>query len=43
MAALTFGEINTRSLFGLQQLSDAEIDVIVRSGVAVFIRAYRRD
>jgi AcrR family transcriptional regulator len=43
LAALTFGQINTRSLFGIDQLSDAEIDDIVRSGVAAFVRAYRRD
>jgi hypothetical protein len=43
LTALTFGQINNRSLFGIDQLGDAEIDDIVRSGVAVFIRAYRRD
>jgi TetR/AcrR family transcriptional regulator, mexJK operon transcriptional repressor len=42
LAALTFGQINSRSLFGLLQLSDADLDSIVTSGVGVFMRAYRR-
>ncbi len=33
LSALTFGQINNRSLFGLTRLSDDEIDAIVTSGV----------
>jgi len=41
LAALTFGQINNRTLFGLLELTDAELDHIVASGVDVFARAYR--
>jgi hypothetical protein len=39
--ALTFGLINSRSLFGIVALSDTEIGHIVTSGVHAFARAYR--
>ncbi len=42
LAALTFGQINNRTLFGLLQLTDDELDAIVTGGVDVFVRAYRR-
>jgi len=42
LAALTFGQINSRMLFGLLRLADEELDEIVTSGVDVFVRAYRR-
>lgn len=42
LAALTFGQVNNRTLFGLLQLSDSELDGIVTSAVEVFVRAYRR-
>jgi TetR/AcrR family transcriptional repressor of mexJK operon len=42
LAALTFGQINNRTLFGLVELTDAELDHIVTGGVDVFVRAYRR-
>lgn len=41
LSALTFGQINNRSLFGLTRLSDDEIDAIVTGGVQVFSRAFR--
>ena len=41
LAALTFGQINNRTLFGLLELTDAELDRMVASGVDVFFRAYR--
>lgn len=42
LAALTFGQINNRTLFGLLELTDAELDRMVAGGVDVFVRAYRR-
>jgi TetR/AcrR family transcriptional regulator, mexJK operon transcriptional repressor len=41
LSALTFGQINNRSLFGLLQLTDEQLDSIVTSGVDVFLRACR--
>ena len=41
LAALTFGQINNRTLFGLLELTDGELDHIVAGGVDVFVRAYR--
>jgi AcrR family transcriptional regulator len=41
LGALTFGQINNRSLFGLIRLSDDQLDAIIDSGIAVFLRAYR--
>jgi TetR/AcrR family transcriptional repressor of mexJK operon len=40
LAALTFGQINNRSMMGTIPLSDAEIDQIITSGVHVFLCAY---
>jgi TetR/AcrR family transcriptional repressor of mexJK operon len=40
LSALTFGQINNRSMMGTIPLGDAEIDQIVTSGVWVFLRAY---
>jgi TetR/AcrR family transcriptional repressor of mexJK operon len=42
LSALTFGQINNRSLFGVQQVSKEDLDAIITSGAALFIRAYRR-
>lgn len=39
-AALTLGQLNTRSLMGTIQLSDAEVDHIITNGIRVFLRAY---
>jgi AcrR family transcriptional regulator len=39
--ALTFGRINTRSMFGAIPVSAAEIDQFATSGVRAFVRAYR--
>jgi TetR/AcrR family transcriptional repressor of mexJK operon len=41
LLALTLNQINTRTLFGVVPISDAEIERIVTSGVAAFVRAYR--
>jgi TetR/AcrR family transcriptional regulator, mexJK operon transcriptional repressor len=40
LSALTFGQINNRSMMGTIPLSDAEIDQIITSGVHVFLCAY---
>jgi TetR/AcrR family transcriptional regulator, mexJK operon transcriptional repressor len=40
LSALTFGQINNRSLMGIVQLSDTEIDRIITSGIRVFLCAY---
>jgi TetR/AcrR family transcriptional repressor of mexJK operon len=40
LTALTFGQINNRSMMGTIQLSDAEVDQIITSGVRVFLCAY---
>ena len=40
LSALTFGQVNNKSLMGTVQLSDAEADRIIASGIAVFMRAY---
>jgi TetR/AcrR family transcriptional repressor of mexJK operon len=42
LSSLTLGQINSRTLNGLFQLSDAELDAIVDGGMDVFVRAYRR-
>jgi TetR/AcrR family transcriptional regulator, mexJK operon transcriptional repressor len=39
--ALTFGQVNNRSMFAAGRLSNAEVEQIVTSGTAVFLRAYR--
>ena len=41
LLALTFNQINARTLFGVVPISDAEIDRVVTGGVAAFVRAYR--
>jgi TetR/AcrR family transcriptional regulator, mexJK operon transcriptional repressor len=41
LIALTLNQINSRTLFGVLPISDAEIERIVTSGVAAFVRAYR--
>ena len=38
--ALTIGQVNNKSMMGTIQLTESEIDRIVTSGIAVFIRAY---
>lgn len=40
LSALTFGQINNRSMMGTIPLSDAELDQIITSGVRVFLCAY---
>jgi hypothetical protein len=37
---LTFGQVNNKSIMGTVQLTDAEADRIITSGIAVFMRAY---
>jgi TetR/AcrR family transcriptional regulator, mexJK operon transcriptional repressor len=41
LLALTTGQINNRSMFGVAEISDADADRIVTSGVRAFVRAYR--
>jgi TetR/AcrR family transcriptional regulator, mexJK operon transcriptional repressor len=41
LSALTFGQINNRSLMGLIRLSDEDLDALIQGGVDVFLRAYR--
>jgi hypothetical protein len=41
LSALTFGQINSRNLFGLVPLGDDDLDAIISGGIAVFVRAYR--
>jgi TetR/AcrR family transcriptional repressor of mexJK operon len=41
LSALTFGHLNSRSLFGLVPLGDEERDELIRGGIDVFLRAYR--
>jgi TetR/AcrR family transcriptional regulator, mexJK operon transcriptional repressor len=43
LIALTVNQINARTMFGLVRVSDAEVERIVTSGVAAFVRAYRPD
>jgi TetR/AcrR family transcriptional regulator, mexJK operon transcriptional repressor len=38
--ALTFGQVNNKSMMGTTQLTDSESDRIITSGIAVFMRAY---
>ncbi len=40
LSALTFGQINNKSMMGTVQLTDAEADRIITSGIDVFLRAY---
>ena len=41
LLALTVNQINSRTLFGVVPISDAEIDQVITGGVAAFARAYR--
>jgi TetR/AcrR family transcriptional regulator, mexJK operon transcriptional repressor len=41
LSALTFGQINNKSMFGAVPVSDADIERMVTGGVAAFVRAYR--
>jgi TetR/AcrR family transcriptional regulator, mexJK operon transcriptional repressor len=38
--ALTFGQVNNKSMMGTTQLTDSEADRIITSGITVFMRAY---
>jgi hypothetical protein len=40
LTALTLNQLNTRSLFGTFEISDAESKRVIRSGVHVFLLAY---
>ena len=40
LSALTLGQVNDKSVMGTIQLTDSEADRIIRSGIAVFMRAY---
>ncbi len=40
--ALTFGQVNNKSMMGTIQLTSAEADRIITSGIDVFMRAYAR-
>jgi AcrR family transcriptional regulator len=40
LSALTFGQVNNKSMMGTIQLTDSEADRIIGSGIAVFMRAY---
>jgi TetR/AcrR family transcriptional regulator, mexJK operon transcriptional repressor len=40
LTALTLGQINNRSLFGLARLDDKDLDALIQSGIALFLRAY---
>jgi AcrR family transcriptional regulator len=40
LSALTFGQVNNKSMMGAIPLSDAESDRIISSGIDVFMRAY---
>jgi len=41
LVALTINRINARTMFGVVPVSDPEVERIITSGVAVFVRAYR--
>jgi TetR/AcrR family transcriptional repressor of mexJK operon len=41
LSALTFGQINNKSMFGAVPVSDSDIERMVVGGVAAFVRAYR--
>ncbi len=41
LSALTFGQLNNKSMFGAVPVSDAETERMVTGGVAAFLRAYR--
>jgi TetR/AcrR family transcriptional regulator, mexJK operon transcriptional repressor len=41
LIALTINQINSRTMFGVVPISDAEIERVITGGVAAFVRAYR--
>ncbi len=41
LSALTFGQINNKTMFGAVPVSDADVERMVTGGVAAFVRAYR--
>jgi AcrR family transcriptional regulator len=41
LSALTFGQINNRSLMGLIRLGDEDLDALIQGGGDVFLRAHR--
>jgi TetR/AcrR family transcriptional regulator, mexJK operon transcriptional repressor len=41
LVALTINQINARTMFGVNPVSDGEVERIITSGVAAFVRAYR--
>jgi TetR/AcrR family transcriptional regulator, mexJK operon transcriptional repressor len=42
LAALTFVQVSRKAMLGTVDLTDSEIDRIITSGIAVFLRAYAR-
>jgi hypothetical protein len=40
LTALTLNQLNARTLFGTIEVTDAELDQVVRGGVHVFLMAY---
>ncbi len=40
LSALTYGQVNHKSVMGTIELTDSESDRIITSGIAVFMRAY---
>jgi hypothetical protein len=40
LSALTFGQVNNKSMMGTVELTDSEADRIITSGIAAFLRAY---
>jgi TetR/AcrR family transcriptional regulator, mexJK operon transcriptional repressor len=42
LSALTFGQVNTKSMMGTIPLSDEEADRVIASGIRAFLRAYAR-
>ena len=43
LIALTINQINSRTMFGVVPISDAELERLITGGVAAFVRAYRPD
>jgi TetR/AcrR family transcriptional repressor of mexJK operon len=41
LSALTFGQLNNRTLLGLIRLNDADLNALIEGGISVFMRAYR--
>jgi TetR/AcrR family transcriptional regulator, mexJK operon transcriptional repressor len=40
LSALTFGQVNNKSMMGTIEFTDAEADRIITSGITVFMCAY---